>query len=102
MYKWFGLELPPPCGMCEILRYQLDESNKERKEYLARLLAFKSEPVLPEKTEEYRPLQPQFIPWRVRQQMLEEQDRHKARLMKDKEKEMQEVSDLEKELIPSE
>jgi hypothetical protein len=45
--------------------------------------------------EEYEPIKPAFTPWRVRQQMLEAEDRQKARLMKDK---SAEISALEKEL----
>jgi len=41
------------------------------------------------------PITPQFIPWRVKQQMLEAEDRQKSKLMKDKEKE---IAELEKEL----
>ena len=37
LYKWFGLD-PLPCNTCEVLRSQLDESNRERRELLSRLL----------------------------------------------------------------
>lgn len=94
MYKWFGIE-PIPCATCEVLRERLDESNRERKELLHRLLdKANPEPVVPEK-EELEPIKPQFIPWRVRQQMLEAEDRKKAQLMKDK---TAEIEKLEKEL----
>lgn len=96
-YKWFGLT-DPPCAVCEVLRSQLDESTIERKELLARLLEQKSEPPPVAQQEEFKPIKPQFIPWRVRQQMLEAEDRKKHQLMKDKQEEMQEISNLEKEL----
>ena len=90
--KWLRLD-PSHCEACEILRSQLDESNRERKELLHRLLdKDKTEPLpVKEQEEEPQPLKPQFVPWRVRQQLLEAEDRKKAELMKNVEK-------LEKEL----
>jgi hypothetical protein len=46
-------------------------------------------------TEELTPIKPQFTPWRVRQQYLEAEDRQKAKLMRDK---VKEIEDLEKEV----
>lgn len=87
LYKWFGL-VDLPCETCEVLRAQLDESNRERKELLHRLLdSNKSEP-LPEKVEELQPIRPVNIPWRVRQAMLEAEDRKQAQLLKAKKVEM--------------
>lgn len=94
LYKWFGLE-PVPCLVCEVLREQLANSERERRELLQRALAPPSPEPAPEKVEEHIPITPQFIPWRLRQQMLEAEDRKSAQLMKDKEKE---ISKLEKEL----
>jgi hypothetical protein len=94
MYKWFGLT-PTPCGSCEILREQLDKSERERGDLLHRLLDKDKPEPLPEKAEEYVPVRPQFTPWRVRQQMLEAEDRKQAELMRDKHKE---IEKLEKEL----
>lgn len=94
MYKWFGLS-DMPCETCEILSRQLEKSDRERSELLHRLLdKDKTEP-LSTPTEEMKPIQPQFIPWRVRQQMLEAEDHKKAQLMKDK---AVEIEKLEKEL----
>jgi hypothetical protein len=94
LYKWFGLS-DMPCETCEVLRQQLDKSERERSELLHRLLdKDKTEP-LSVKEEEYKPIQPQFTPWRVRQQMLEAEDRKQAQLIKDKAKE---IAELEKEL----
>lgn len=79
--KWFGLS-DAPCETCELLREQLHKSDAERKELLHRLL----EPakVEPPSTvhEEFQPVTPQFTPWRVRQQLLEQEDRKKAQLMR--------------------
>ena len=92
--KWFGLE-PVKCETCEVLRFQLDESNRERKELLSRALAPAQTEPLSTPVEELEPIKGQFIPWRVRQQMLEAEDRAKAKLMQDK---VNEIADLEKEL----
>jgi hypothetical protein len=54
----------------------------------------KPEPV-PTTTEELKPIRPQFIPWRVRQQMFEAEDRKKAELLRGK---AVEIEKLEKEL----
>jgi hypothetical protein len=93
LYKWFGLD--SSCQTCEVLRQALDESNRERRELLNRLLT--KDQVEPPSTtkEELTPIKPQFTPWRVRQEMLEAEDRQKARIMKEKEKE---IDELEKEL----
>lgn len=94
MYKWFGIE-PIPCVTCEVLRSQLDESNRERRELLHRILDKANPEPSPEVKEEYEPIKPAFTPWRVRQQMFEAEDRKKAQLMKDKNAE---ITALEKEL----
>jgi len=92
--KWFNLD-PIRCETCEVLRTQLDESNRERKELLQRILdKDKIEPPPTEK-EEMKPITPQFTPWRVRQQMLEVEDAKKAALMRERAKE---IESLEKEL----
>lgn len=93
--RWFGLD-PRHCEACEILRAQLDESSRERKDLLNRLLdRDKVEPPTNVSLEELQPLQPSYTPWRVRQQMLESEDRKKAQLMRDK---VKEIEDLEKEV----
>jgi len=93
--RWFGLD-PRHCEACEILRAQLDESSRERKDLLNRLLdRDKIEPPTITPVEEYQPIKPQYTPWRVRQQMLEAEDRKQAALLKDK---MKEIEDLEKEV----
>jgi hypothetical protein len=100
--RWFGLD-PRHCEACEILRAQLEQSSRERLDLLNRLLdKDKVEPPTVTSVEEYEPIKPQFIPWRVRQQMFEAEDRKAAQLMRDKIKEMKEVDPsierLEKEV----
>jgi hypothetical protein len=107
LYKWFGLE-PPVCPTCEVLQIQLDAANREREKLLNTLLwAEKVKPVeTPATSEELKPVLPQYIPWRVKQQMYEAEDRRKAELMRAKQKEMAEtktpvsesVAKLEEEL----
>lgn len=95
--KWFGLT-EPVCHTCELLRDQLDESNRERRELLQRLLDLginKTESLPPVEKEEPVPVRPNFVPWRVRQQALEAEDRQKALLLKDR---TREINELEKEL----
>lgn len=92
--KWFGLE-PQRCESCEILRSMLEESSKERRELLLRLLdKDKSEPP-PTPIEEYKPVGQTHVPWRVRQQMLEQEDRKQAELLR---RSAQDIEKLEKEL----
>jgi hypothetical protein len=93
-YKWFGL-VDMPCNACEVLKESLSIERQLNKTLLQKLLdKDKPEPVSTEK-EDLRPIQPQFIPWRVRQQMLEAEDRKQAELMKTKK---QEIEKLEEEL----
>lgn len=96
--KWFGLD-PITCSSCEVLRSELENSNRERRELLNRLLDRGQPKIVPEDKTEYKPIQPQFVPWRIRQQMLEAEDAKKAELMKAR---AQEVEKLEKELGVSE
>ena len=98
MRKWFNLD-PRHCEACEILREQLHKSEAERRELLTRLLDKDKVEPPPTAVEEMKPITPQFTPWRVKQQMLEAEDRKKAQLMRDKAKEIEE---LEKELVVTE
>lgn len=95
LYKWFGLT-DPPCETCDVLREQLTHSERERVMLLNKLLERdKPEPPQSRDEAELKPIQPQFVPWRVRQQMLEAEDRKTAQLRRDKQKE---IEALEKEL----
>ena len=78
----------------------LGESNRERRELLNRLLE-RTQPEPPSVVRESEPqaIKPAFVPWRVRQQMLENEDKKRAQLTRDKEKE---IADLERELGISE
>lgn len=94
LMKWFKVE-PPVCPVCEVLREQLHRSEAERKELLHRALAPPPIESVSPKDEQQIPIQPQFIPWRVRKEMLEAEDRKQAELLRNK---AAEISKLEKEL----
>lgn len=100
LYKWFGLDPIPYCASCEVLRAQLDESNRERKQLLQVILDKDRTPVETTREIEPQPLKPSFVPWRVRQQMFEAEDRKKAQLMREKSDEIRasKINELEKEL----
>lgn len=94
LYKWFGLS-DEPCEACEILRMQLAKSDAERNELLRRLLdKDKPEPLVVDK-EDLVPITPQFTPWRVKQQMLEAEDRKQAELLRNRQRE---IASLEHEM----
>jgi hypothetical protein len=93
--KWFGL-LEKPCEACEVLKESLSVERQFNKVLLQKLLdKDKLEPLSEVRTEEIKPVMPQFVPWRVRQQMFEAEDRKKAQLMRES---AENVEKLEKEL----
>lgn len=95
LYKWFGLD-PVSCPTCEVLKEQLSIERQFNKTLFTKLLE-KDKPELPPlpENDEIKPIIPQYVPWRVRQQMLETEDRKTAEL---KRKKKDEIDALEKEL----
>jgi hypothetical protein len=94
LYKLFGLT-PDTCASCELLRDLLEKSEGERRE-LTHKLVEREKPELPiQQTEEFQPIKPQHVPWRVRREMLEAEDRKQAALMRQN---AEDISKLEKEL----
>lgn len=86
------------CQSCETLRQQLEFSNYEKTQLLNKLLK-EPEPikevVAPQIT------RPRSMPWNVRRQLLEQEDRVKAQRMKDAPKPdvvKESTEDLEKDL----
>jgi hypothetical protein len=64
----------------------------------------KPEPVVKYQPEDLKPIRTNsFVPWKVRQQLLEQEDREKARLLKLHEREVdmarKSTEELEKELL---
>lgn len=84
-----------PCESCETLKMQLSIANDDKARLLDRLLQ-KPEPEARIDTTELKPIIPRHVPFAVRKQMLEAEDRERARLMRDAPKIT--VDDLEKEL----
>lgn len=70
------------CESCETLRRQLEIANREKEVLLNRII----NPIVPEvkSVEQIEPkmIMPRAIPWNVRRQMLEAEDRKKAELLK--------------------
>lgn len=70
------------CASCETLKQQLEIANYEKKQLLNRLLTTPEKE--PERTiaPELVAPRPKAIPWHVRKQMLETEDRQKAHALK--------------------
>ena len=68
------------CESCETLKQQLEIANYEKKQLLNRMLE-KPEPIPVEPLKEIMP--PKSLPWRARRQILEAEDREKARAMRE-------------------
>ena len=89
------------CVSCETLRQQLEIANYEKRELLNKLI--KPEPIQIEQPD-FSQMRPKAVPWRVRREELEAEDRKRAQLIKEKEKELkagvvsETVDELEKEL----
>lgn len=55
----------------------------------------KPEPIIEKSSGELKPISPSYIPWRVRQQMLQQEDRVKARIIKQSTEELETAVGLE-------
>src|SRR5215510_7053488 len=76
----------PSCNKCEVLELQLSyerSTNQQLINTLINLVNPVSEPQTIER-KEVKSIQKATIPWRVKQQMLETEDRHAAKLRDDK------------------
>lgn len=93
--KLFRLS-PPYCATCDVLEQQLAAVNAEKAQLLNALLDI-SRPVVAEKSEinikEIKPIHRAGVPWRVRQQMLEENDRANAAVLRRVAKENEALTD---------
>ncbi len=109
MFKWWH-ELTNPhclhcteqaredkhCNTCEVLRNQLESSNLERQQLLQRLLYKDIEPTTLD--EQYPKETPKInIPWAVKKQMLENESRERAKILRDTIK--PDIETLEKEIL---
>lgn len=93
------------CSSCETLRSLLESERYEKKQLLD-LIVEKNKPIQEQAAPTNpEPIRPRFIPWDSRRQMLEQEDRAKAKIIQ-QQKELEEkiknskvdVSDLEKEM----
>lgn len=91
------------CESCETLKMQLAITNEEKKQLLNRILE-KPEPEAVVDTRDLKPIMPAHMSWSARRQMLEAEDRAKAKVLRDNpalrvaDKTASEVTELEKEL----
>lgn len=86
------------CQSCETLKQQLEIANYEKQQLLNRII---EKPAPEPEKQPIEVTRPKMIPWNVRKQMLEREDREKAKLMKNAPKpdaEKADVAELEKEL----
>ena len=93
------------CKSCETLKTQLDYERTNNAELLASLLNIAKPTIVEQNVKEIEPIRPKAIPWHKKQQMLEEQKRMEARVLRqravDEKNEpsvMKDIENLEKEL----
>jgi hypothetical protein len=85
------------CQSCETLRYEVDRLRADNERLLNRLLEKPESNT--ERSEAPIPLTvPRSMPWKVRQQMLEAEDRKAAQLRKQAPKPSDDTEELEREL----
>lgn len=95
--------MAPRCETCEVLKRQMDHLRFENQRLTQTIIQIAAPaPVEPlGKPVEYKPIQTATVPWRVKQQMLEAEDREANRLRKEKEKE-REVNKMTTEELEAE
>ena len=85
------------CNTCQVLQLELASVKQERDKLLQRILNPPTESTMSkDDIDELKPILPKAIPWNVRRQMLEAEDREKARLMQNAPKP---IDELEKEVL---
>lgn len=85
------------CESCETLKQQLAIANIEKSQLLTRLLEKPEPEIKPIQTEEPKVIRP-HMPWAARRQMIEAEDRERARLLREAPKPTN-TEDLEQEVI---
>lgn len=80
------------CKNCDTLRSLLEIEKFEKKRLLDEILR-KDEPIIQQEVK-FEEIKPKHVPWRVKQQTLEENDRIKAKILADRAK----IEKMEKEL----
>lgn len=97
LYHWFNIQ-PFPCQTCEVLQLQIEEVQRQNKFLLEKLLT-KDVPapvIEPTSVDEMQPVGPRYVPFRVRQAALEQEDRAKAEILR---KNKEEVEQAKKRLV---
>lgn len=88
------------CESCETLKQQLEIERHTNKELLKAILPKET---IPQEIQMPQPIQPRTVPWHVRQQMLEAEDRRQNELLKAKANESidskKSTEELEAELL---
>ena len=86
-----------PCETCEFLKLELYKAQDLNNRLLERLL---EKPVVPIEVEHElpQPIGSQYVPWHVKKQQLERDDREKFKAIQDAKTEYKNVDQLEKEV----
>lgn len=110
--KWLHRLFNPHCPECrdedrneiiDVLQQQLNQANYNNERLIKYILEPKGEftqASSPSSIEdEPEPVRPKIVPWHIRKKMLEEQDREKAKILRQTaEDQAKAIADLEKEL----
>jgi hypothetical protein len=91
MEKLFNLT-PQVCQSCESLKLMLDRQldiNRELTNSIISQTKVQPEPI--QSNETFKPISPLHTPWRVRQQLLENEDRAKAAIMRKTNEELEQA-----------
>jgi hypothetical protein len=88
------------CSSCETLKLQLAIANDEKRQLLNSLLSEHKRPeVAAQEPIDYEKLKPKLMTWNVRRQMLEAEDRAKAKILAEQRRDTEKsIKDLEKEV----
>lgn len=83
------------CPGCDILRQQLAILNRQNQDLLSKVI---DRPVETQVSQPIEITPPKNVPWRIRRQMLETEDREKARILRDAPTPKVSTEDLEREM----
>jgi len=88
------------CHSCETLRHQLEVSNLERQKLIDSIL--NKQPQVEQRidTSNLKPIMPRVVPWHVKQQMLEEESRKAASVLKERQEEISKSKTVNPLVIP--
>ena len=86
------------CESCETLKNQIEVIGYEKRKLIEQIIEItKPQVAQPIEREEPKILQPRTMPWRARQQILEQEDRANARAMREQQEHAQRVKDIKPE-----